>query len=647
MATTLYFKDTLTNPTAIPQDGYRDMLRANDTPLANLGPWLDDVIDGNGERPFGSGDSPTGTLTPMGFWSERIAAEVTIAGSVAVTIRVEQNEGGGSGFVTGRLRARLFKITAGGSAVESPIVTADASADLPASTTETEYVFAATPAAAVTLAPHERLIVRVYVTPHVTTGFGSNALAYVSIVCSNMGQPKSLVTLTETVSMLDNGIKLYLRRTEDIGIGAFLDLSETQGTTAYTTAKTLTIADATELQWTKLVQSGSLTATELTAAGIASTANAATYVSASFTPVANRLYLLAVCHSDAAPETTIPTIATTTGLTFVQVTDSEAAPLSMAFDTIASPVHRLTVFRAMKPSGLSAGTYTVTLADAGTGCCATLIEITGVATGFDGAMAIRNPASSSTVGQSANPSGTFPETFDESYNGAIAFVGSDIATAPTVGTGYTSLGHRTYATPTTGLFTEWRATNNAVAGCTLASSDWALIAVELVAARSVERTLEWISPRVKESWVFDSAGNCSGGLYGFQSNVAADVGLRLKVFHRTPADVETLVYTVSSAEALTDSPGGSPMDWSTETGTLNQAMTFREDDRVVVRAYLIPINTMVDGYSATLLYDDDIAPPQELSYVFVYNSSQFKTTEGEAAASSRIPGGLTMGGVGN
>lgn len=643
MATALYFKDTLTNPTAIPQGGYRDVLRANDDPdhIALL--YLDDAVDANGERQFASGASPTGTLTPMGFWSERIAAEVTISGSVTFTIWVKQNEGGGSGFVTGRLRARLFKITAGGSAVESPIVLADASADLPASTTDTEYVFSATPPVSVTLAPHERLIVRVYVTPHVTTGFGSNAAAYVAILYNNTPN-LSTVAVTETVTMLNNGVKLYLRRTEDIGIGAFLDLSEMQGTTAYTTAKTLTIADATEIQWTNLIQSGSLTATELTAAGIASTANATTYASAPFTPVANRLYLLAVCHSDAAPETTVPTIATTTGLTFVQVTDSEAAPISMAFDTVASPVHRVTLFRAMKPSGLSAGTYTVTLADAGTGCCATLIEITGVATGFDGATAIRNPANSS-QNATANPSTSFAESFDESYNGAIAFVGSDIATAPTVGTGYTSLGHRTYATPTTGLFTEWRATNASVANCTLASSDWAVVAVELVAARSVERTLEWISSRVKEPWVFDSAGNCSGGLYGFHSLDDAD-GLRLKVFHRTPAGVETLVYTVSSSEPLTVNPGGSPMDWSTETGTLDQAMTFREDDRVVVRVYLIPMTTMLDGYSATLLYDDDEPPPAEMSYLFVYNSSQFKA-EGDAGSASQVPGGMTLGGVGN
>src|SRR5688572_5326632 len=129
MAATLYCKNTLTTPSAIPQTCYRDMLRRKDATTTGGSLYLDDAVYSNGERQFASGASPTGTLTPMGFWSERLATETTISGQITFTIRVLQNAGGGSGFITGRLRARLSKITAGGSDVETPIVLADASTD--------------------------------------------------------------------------------------------------------------------------------------------------------------------------------------------------------------------------------------------------------------------------------------------------------------------------------------------------------------------------------------------------------------------------------------------------------------------------------------------------------------------------------------
>jgi hypothetical protein len=205
------------------------------------------------------------------------------------------------------------------------------------------------------------------------------------------------------------------------------------------------------------------------------TGNVTTYASGSFTPVANRPYLLAVSHSDTAAEATVPTIATTTGLAFVQVGSS------IAYDTIASNVHRLTLFRAMKPSGLGVGTYTVTLGDAGTGAASVLIEVTQtVTTGSDGANAIRN-ISTNAANAGADPSITMAGAFDSTENGIAAFFGFDSQTAATASNAaWAVIGDAAYGTPNTGVTALWTAANSSTAVCTHASADWAGIAVELI-----------------------------------------------------------------------------------------------------------------------------------------------------------------------
>lgn len=218
-------------------------------------------------------------------------------------------------------------------------------------------------------------------------------------------------------------------------------------------------------------------AVKVTAGTIAETndtSNVTTHASGSFTPVANRLYLLAVSHSDTAPEATIPTIATTTGLVFVQVGSS------IAYDTTGTNVHRLTLFRAMKSAGLSNGTYTVTLADADTGAASVLIEVTQVVTtGTDGADAVTNIATNA-ANAGANPSITMG-AFASNNNGVAAFFGFDITTAATASnTGWAVIGDASYATPNTGLTALWTGANSGTATCVQGSSDWAGIAVELV-----------------------------------------------------------------------------------------------------------------------------------------------------------------------
>ncbi len=217
--------------------------------------------------------------------------------------------------------------------------------------------------------------------------------------------------------------------------------------------------------------------TEITAAAVASTTNATTYASASFTPVVNRLYLLGVVHSDTAPEATVPTVATTTGLAFVQIGSS------IVFDTIASNVHRLTIFRALKTSGLSAGTYTITLGDAGTGATGILLEVQGMNTGgTDGSGAIGTTWTNN-GDASANPTVTIAALANNN-NGIVAFFGSDIATAPTAPAGWDTWSDPNYNTPATGGFAMSRGGHSGsnTVSCTLSTSDWAAFALEVVSA---------------------------------------------------------------------------------------------------------------------------------------------------------------------
>lgn len=218
---------------------------------------------------------------------------------------------------------------------------------------------------------------------------------------------------------------------------------------------------------------------------VASTANTNSYTSGTYTPSPNKLYLLAVVHSDVAAEATVPTASSTTGQTFTQV------GTSVAFDTIASNVHRLTVFRSLATSGLSAGTYTVALADNGTGLAAMLIECNEVDTGgSNGASAIvQSPTNNGDA--SANPNVTLA-AFGSAANATILFVGSDIRTAPTADTGWAEVGtNPDYATPDTGLSCFFRNDNDTSATCTLASSDWGAMAIEIAYAHNTEALKGW------------------------------------------------------------------------------------------------------------------------------------------------------------
>jgi hypothetical protein len=114
--------------------------------------------------------------------------------------------------------------------------------------------------------------------------------------------------------------------------------------------------------------------------------------------------------------------------------------------------------------------------------------------------------------------------------------------------------------------------------------------------------LEWISGRSPAGgWTM--AGAFTASIYAMESNVAANVGLRLRLYRRSAAGVETEL-------------PGSPWDHGTEftalktlysiTATPSSAVSFAEDDRLVIRCAIVPAGgTMGSGRTATLTYDDN------------------------------------------
>lgn len=224
----------------------------------------------------------------------------------------------------------------------------------------------------------------------------------------------------------------------------------------------------------------------ITAARIADSVDRSSYTSGSFTPVADRLYLLVVLLRGD----TVSSVSTTTGLAFTSV------------QSATTSTQKLYVYRALKSSGLGSGTYTVNeTSGTGTGCIALLLEVTGMDTsGSDGSGAIvqspkNDPDTNATAGtvtfSAASAAGNrfFAATSHQANE----------ATTHDSGGGWTEIDDQTIATPTNGLEAQWHATDTSdtVANASwTTSSRWAAIGVEVKAAASAAAGL----PVIAEHW---------------------------------------------------------------------------------------------------------------------------------------------------
>lgn len=176
------------------------------------------------------------------YWSERVAAPFTLSGNVIANVWGSCTTG-----TLTRIRVELSKITPGGSDVETVLGTGDTTADLTA--TSTAYTVTI-PVPTIDIGVNERFLLRLYAfrtdgaTPTVM-----NVTANVPATEGTTGD--TWIELPGNPTFRPDDTLLSLRRTTTIGIGSFMDLSETFGSGASTTAVVNTSAGATEIVWTK------------------------------------------------------------------------------------------------------------------------------------------------------------------------------------------------------------------------------------------------------------------------------------------------------------------------------------------------------------------------------------------------------------
>lgn len=215
-----------------------DLLRAAATG-PGFGVLMDAVTSGTEQRAYVN----VAGFPPMNWYSERLAADVTISGSITFSVGAKVSAAG----VNSTLRFRLYKVTKGGSEVETLIAQGDGSSAL--TTTQATITFSATPAAAVTVTTYERFVLRLWAipAPGQTMGTGTVTAYYGGDAASN-GEIK--VSFTETVTFLANLTRFYMRDTVTIGISTYFDALTTAGA-AIKTGVVNTSAGGTEIQWTR------------------------------------------------------------------------------------------------------------------------------------------------------------------------------------------------------------------------------------------------------------------------------------------------------------------------------------------------------------------------------------------------------------
>ena len=211
-----------------------------------------------------------------------------------------------------------------------------------------------------------------------------------------------------------------------------------------------------------------ITAIHLTTA--ASDTDADSRTTASISPTANRLVLAAVLNADTTTPAT-PTLAGNS-LTWVQIA-------TILFDTIALPLKRLTLFRAMGASP-TAGSVTITAASS-TGWGWSIAEFADVDTsGTNGSGAIVQSATNnanSAIGLTV----TLAAFADGVNNAAYGTFGLDELSSIQQEDGSTELGQANGVSPTTAINSQWRL-GDTDPEASFGSSNCAGIAVEIKAA---------------------------------------------------------------------------------------------------------------------------------------------------------------------
>lgn len=219
-----------------------------------------------------------------------------------------------------------------------------------------------------------------------------------------------------------------------------------------------------------------------------STTNASSYNTASITPSANVLILVAVLSAINV----LPNAPTLSGnsLTYVQIA-------TVTFNTIATPLSRLTLFRAMGASP-STGPITIDFGGQTQGSCLwSVAEFAGVNTGGTNGSAAIVQSATNQVNASASALTVTLGAFSSVDNATYGAFGSDVVGSFTPGTDFSEIHDVNIATPSGTLFTEWKATNDTSVDATPnTTADMGGIAVEIAAAGGGSSS---VSPSVSPS----------------------------------------------------------------------------------------------------------------------------------------------------
>lgn len=204
--------------------------------------------------------------------------------------------------------------------------------------------------------------------------------------------------------------------------------------------------------------SAELVANRVVATGLTSGTSATdgtSFVTASVTPTADRLVLLAVLSGrNDSVNAEVPSSVTGNGLTWVQVA-------TVAFDTGAATRHTITILRAMGAAP-SAGAITINFSATHQSCTWSVAEFAGVDTGgTNGSAAVVQAV---TAASAADADGLLSITlaaFGSAENGTYGAFGVNNDRTWTPGSGFTEL-HDLPQTvsPLHTLMTEWRTDND-------------------------------------------------------------------------------------------------------------------------------------------------------------------------------------------
>lgn len=272
------------------------------------------------------------------------------------------------------------------------------------------------------------------------------------------------------------------------------------------------------------------------------------YTTASITPTANRL-VLALVGSDVSSGTpNIPTL-TGNGLTWVEA------------GTLLSGTQRVTLFRGMKSSGLSAGTVVIDFAgQTQTGAGWSISEYSGVNTGgTDGSAAIRQITPGSGTGTSGSIGlGSFSDAADGTFGGFV----HNANESSTQGSGFTLNGSTMHAAPGRSYMSEWRADNDSTVDASwTTSAAWFGIAAEVVEASVVPAVTGTAAA------TFTFTGTASG-LRTVQATAAASFS-----FTGSAQGTRTVAATAAGSYTFTATATGGRVVAGTATGNYSFSAT--------------------------------------------------------------------------